>query len=88
MIEEGGNSGIFFLGEESEENKIWYTMISPTISPITAPLLKATFNALFSDSWAWLVVRAEARVAVVIPINPASPEKNPPVRKANGVQGD
>jgi hypothetical protein len=25
MIEPGGNSGIFFLGEESEENKIWYT---------------------------------------------------------------
>lgn len=25
MIEEGGNSGIFFLGEESDEHKIWYT---------------------------------------------------------------
>jgi len=25
MIEEGGNSGIFILGEESDEHKIWYT---------------------------------------------------------------
>jgi len=25
MIEEGGNSGIFLLGEESAEHKIWYT---------------------------------------------------------------
>ncbi|MEA3461296.1 MAG: DUF1080 domain-containing protein [Bacteroidota bacterium] len=25
MIEEGGNSGIFLLGEESDEHKIWYT---------------------------------------------------------------
>ncbi|MCK5066688.1 MAG: DUF1080 domain-containing protein [Bacteroidales bacterium] len=25
MIEEGGNSGIFLLGQESDEHKIWYT---------------------------------------------------------------
>ena len=30
-----------------------------------------------------LAVRAEAYVAVFIPINPANPEKKPPVKKAN-----
>ena len=65
--------------------------ISPnptTTSPITAPLLKATFNALSRDFLAWFVVLAEAKVAVVIPINPERPEKKPPVKNAKGVQGD
>ena len=55
-----------------------------TVSPITAPDRKAIFRPALSELRAAFAVRAEAAVAVFIPINPANPEKNPPVRKANG----
>ena len=55
-----------------------------TTSPITAPLLKATFNPLFNDSRAAFAVRADAYVAVFIPKKPDNPEKKPPVKNAIG----
>ena len=55
-----------------------------TTSPITAPDLKATLSPPFNDFLDAFAVLADAYVAVFIPINPASPEKNPPVRNANG----
>ena len=55
-----------------------------TVSPITAPLLKATFKPEFKDRVAAFAVRADANVAVFIPINPANPEKKPPVKNAKG----
>ena len=54
------------------------------MSPITAPLENATFNAPFKLVLAALAVRALERVATAIPINPQSPEKNPPLKNANG----
>ncbi len=58
-----------------------------TVSPITAPERNAIFSPP-SRLWrAALAVRAEAYVAVFMPKKPASPEKKPPVRKANGTHG-
>ncbi len=57
-----------------------------TTNPITAPERNATVNPLLSDRLTAFAVRAEACVAVFIPKYPASPEKNPPVKKANGTQ--
>ena len=58
-----------------------------TVKPITAPLRNATFRPELRLRRAALAVRPEAKVAVFIPMNPARPEKKPPVRKANGTQG-
>ena len=58
-----------------------------TVRPITAPERKAILRPSFSELRAALAVRAEAEVAVFMPINPANPEKKPPVRKANGTHG-
>ena len=57
-----------------------------TVSPITAPDLKAIVSPEFRERMAAFAVLAEAYVAVFIPTKPASPEKNPPVRNANGTQ--
>ena len=58
-----------------------------TVSPITAPERNASFRPEFRDLWVALAVLADAYVAVFIPTKPASPEKKPPVRKANGTHG-
>ena len=58
-----------------------------TVSPITAPERKASFSPELSDLCVAFAVLAEAYVAVFIPTKPARPEKNPPVRNANGTQG-
>ena len=55
-----------------------------TIRPMTAPLEKATLKALFKLLRAAWAVRALAFVATIMPINPDSPEKNPPLKNANG----
>ncbi len=56
-----------------------------TINPITVPLEKATLKPWFKLLLAANAVLELARVATSIPMNPARAEKNPPVRKANGV---
>ena len=58
-----------------------------TTRPMTAPERKAICSPLFSECLAPAVVRLEAKVAVRMPRKPASPEKKPPVMKANGTQG-
>ena len=55
-----------------------------TVRPITVPLENATFRPLFKLFWAPLAVLELAYVAIFIPINPESPEKNPPDTNANG----
>lgn len=55
-----------------------------TTKPITAPEENATFKPAFKLFCAAFAVRELAAVAIFIPINPERPEKNPPVRKANG----
>ena len=57
-----------------------------TISPITAPERKAILSPLFREVRAALAVRAEASVAVFMPMYPDRPEKNPPVKNAIGTQ--
>ena len=57
-----------------------------TTNPITAPAEKATFKPLLRPSFAAKAVRAFARVAVFMPINPDRAEKNPPVKNANGTK--
>ena len=52
---------------------------------MTLPEEKATRRPRFRLSLAACAVRALALVAIFIPINPASMEKIPPVRKAKGV---
>ena len=54
------------------------------MSPITAPERKAICSPSLSDRSAPAAVRLLASVAVFMPNQPASPEKNPPERKANG----
>ena len=58
-----------------------------TTKPMTAPEENATRSPLLRLWDAALAVRALANVAIVIPIKPDSPEKNPPVRKAKGDEG-
>ena len=55
-----------------------------TVNPITEPAEKATFSPLFRPFWQAAAVLALALVAICIPTKPERPEKNPPVRKANG----
>ena len=55
-----------------------------TVSPITAPERKAICRPSLSDRSAPAAVRLLASVAVFMPNQPASPENNPPERKANG----
>ena len=58
-----------------------------TVRPITAPERNAILSPELSERLTALAVLAEAKVAVFMPMNPASPEKKPPVRKAKGTQG-
>ena len=58
-----------------------------TVNPITDPAENATFSPLFRLFWQAAAVLAFARVAICIPTNPESPEKNPPVTNANGTYG-
>ena len=57
-----------------------------TVNPMTDPAENATLRPLFRLSEAPWAVRQLAMVAVLMPMNPDSPEKNPPVRKAKGVK--
>ena len=57
-----------------------------TTKPITAPAENAILKPLFRLSLAAKAVRLLAIVAVFIPINPDSAEKNPPVKNANGTK--
>ena len=57
-----------------------------TVKPITLPAEKATLKAEFRLVRAAEVVRLEALVAIVIPINPDKPEKKPPLKKAKGTK--
>ena len=59
-----------------------------TVIPITVPEENATRSPAFSDSLAPCAVRELARVAIDMPMNPASAEKKPPVMKAKGTNGD
>ena len=60
---------------------------SPTTTmPMTVPAEKATRRPPFRLCLAAQAVRALARVATLIPMKPARPEKIPPVRKANGTK--
>ena len=59
-----------------------------TVMPITVPDENATRRPALSDSLAPCAVRALARVAIDMPMNPASAEKKPPVMNANGTNGD
>ena len=56
-----------------------------TLMPITVPLEKAVRRPALRLLQQALTVRPLLEVAMRIPIKPASPEKSPPVRKANGV---
>ena len=56
------------------------------MKPITEPAEKATLRPLLSPFEAAFAVLQFAIVAVLIPMKPASPEKKPPVRNANGVK--
>ena len=58
-----------------------------TVSPITEPEENAIFNPLLRLSRAPFAVLVFAYVAIFIPTNPDNPEKNPPVRNANGTNG-
>ena len=58
-----------------------------TVKPITPPDENATRSPLFKLWLAAYAVRALEDVAMLIPINPDIPEKNPPVIKANGTKG-
>ena len=55
-----------------------------TVRPITLPAEKATLRAAFKLFFAAAVVRFYALTAIDIPIKPERPEKNPPLKKANG----
>src|SRR3989339_2127010 len=55
-----------------------------TVRPITAPLENATLKPAFKLFIAAAAVLFEDCVAIVMPIKPERPEKNPPVRKAKG----
>ena len=55
-----------------------------TVKPMTLPAENATRRPLFRPSRQALAVRQLALVAIRIPTKPLSPEKNPPVRNANG----
>ena len=59
-----------------------------TVRPITEPEEKAILRPLLSPSRAPFAVREFAYVAIFIPTNPESPEKNPPVKNANGTNGE
>ena len=59
-----------------------------TVSPITAPLRKATCKPWLSETFAPCAVRELARVAVFIPNQPAKPEKIPPDQNAIGTHPD
>ena len=62
---------------------------SPTTTiPMIVPEENATRRPAFSESCAPRAVRALALVAMIIPMNPASAEKNPPVMNAKGTKGD
>ena len=56
-----------------------------TVKPMTVPASKATRRPELRLLEAALAVRQLAMVAVRMPTKPARPEKNAPVRKANGV---
>ena len=55
-----------------------------TVSPITLPAENAARSARFKPLLAAVAVRPLAAVAIFMPKNPESPEKNPPVKKAKG----
>ena len=55
-----------------------------TVKPITLPAENATRRPRLSPSRQAFAVRALAAVAIFMPIKPESPEKNPPVKNANG----
>ena len=55
-----------------------------TVKPITVPAENATLSPLLRPSRQAFAVLAFAFVAILIPMNPESPEKKPPVRKAKG----
>ncbi len=62
--------------------------IPTTISPITAPLLNATWSPWFRDFLAPSAVLELALVAVFIPRKPASPDRKPLVKNAKGTTFD
>ena len=55
-----------------------------TVKPITLPAENATRSPRLRPSRQAFAVRALAAVAIFMPIKPESPEKNPPVKNANG----
>ena len=64
--------------------------ISPmptTLTPMTVPELNAIRSAEFSPVWACTVVRVFARTAMLMPMNPASPEPTAPTRYEIAVPG-
>ena len=58
-----------------------------TETPMTAPLLNATLRAAFKPCWAFTTVRELARMAMLMPMKPASPDPMAPTRYAMAVAG-
>ena len=54
---------------------------------MTEPDANAIFKPLLSPSRTPFAVRVLAYVAIFIPTYPDNPEKNPPVKNANGTNG-
>ena len=86
--------GISTTGTPNAKRSRYHQMLmssspSPTtVMPMTVPDENATRRPAFSDSLAPWAVRALARVAIDMPMKPASAEKKPPVMNANGTNGD
>ena len=72
---------------------IRYTTVRPispmptTLTPMTAPELKAILSAAFNPRCACTVVRVFARTAMLMPMNPARPEPIAPTRYEMAVPG-
>jgi len=64
----------------------WTRERPTTVSPITEPDENASRRPSLRLRDAACAVRAFDLVAVDIPMYPASPEKNPPLRNAKGVK--
>ena len=82
----------FMLSLNTNFKRINHTLISKspkptTVSPITEPDANAIFKPLLSPSRTPFAVRVLAYVAIFIPTYPDNPEKNPPVKNANGTNG-
>ena len=58
-----------------------------TLTPMTVPELKAILSAGLSPCWACTVVLVLARTAMLMPMNPASPDPIAPTRYEIAVPG-